>query len=246
MTAADTPSEITRLVEKAAGGDPLSWKALLDRSRSRLRRMVALRLDQRVQGRVDPSDILQEAYLDAARRLADYARQPDMPFFLWLRFLVMQRLQEQHRRHLGTAARGASRETSLYRGTMPTTTTAALAALLLGRLTSPSQAAIRAERKIRLQEALNGMDPIDREVLALRHFEELSNAETATVLGLDKSAASKRYARALVRLKQILSALPGGLTGESHERFVRRPRPDREAGRLLPGPLPSRRAPERR
>jgi RNA polymerase sigma-70 factor (ECF subfamily) len=214
MSAADTPSEITRLVERAVEGDPLSWKALLDRSRSRLRRMVALRLDQRVQGRVDPSDILQEAYLDAARRLGDYARQPDMPFFLWLRFLVMQRLQEQHRRHLGAAARGVSREISLYRGTMPETTTAALAAHLLGRLTSPSQAAIRAERKIRLQEALNGMDPIDREVLALRHFEELNNAETAAVLGLEKSAASKRYGRALVRLKQILAALPGGLTGE--------------------------------
>jgi RNA polymerase sigma-70 factor (ECF subfamily) len=126
----------------------------------------------------------------------------------------VQRLQDQHRRHLGAAARAAGREVSLYRGTMPETTTAALAAQLLGRLTTPSQAAIRVERKIRLQDALNGMDPIDREVLALRHFEELSNAETATVLGLDKSAASKRYARALVRLKQILAALPGGLSGE--------------------------------
>ena len=137
-----------------------------------------------------------------------------MPFFLWLRFLVGQRLAEQHRQHLGAQARDAGREVSLYRGAMPETTTAALAAQLLGRLTSPSQAAIRAERKIRLQEALNSMDPIDREVLALRHFEQLSNGETATVLGLDKSAASKRYARALIRLKEILAALPGGLDGE--------------------------------
>ncbi len=93
----------------------------------------------------------------------------------------------------------------------PRRSSAALAAHLLGRLTTPSQAAIRAERKIRLQEALNSLDPIDREVLALRHFEELSNGEAAAVLGLDKSAASKRYARALVRLKDILACLPGGL-----------------------------------
>jgi RNA polymerase sigma-70 factor (ECF subfamily) len=94
---------------------------------------------------------------------------------------------------------------------MPETTTAALAAQLLGRHTSPSQAAQRAERKIRLQESLNSLDPLDREILALRHFEHLSNGEAAEVLGLDKSAASKRYARALVRLKDILASRPGGL-----------------------------------
>ena len=94
---------------------------------------------------------------------------------------------------------------------MPETTTAALAAQLLGRHTSPSQAAQRAERKIRLQEALNSLDAIDREILALRHFEHLNNGEAAQVLGLDKSAASKRYARALIRLKDILANMPGGL-----------------------------------
>jgi RNA polymerase sigma-70 factor (ECF subfamily) len=134
-----------------------------------------------------------------------------MPFFLWLRFLVGQGLQELHRRHLGAQARDAGREVSLYRGAMPETTTAALAAQLMGKMTSPSQAAVRAERKIRLQEALNSMDPIDREVLVLRHYEQLSNGETAQVLGLDKSAASKRYARALVKLKEILSQMRGGL-----------------------------------
>ena len=116
---------------------------------------------------------------------------------------------DEHRKHLGAAARDAGREISLHRGALPETSSAALAAHLLGRLTTPSQAAIRAERKIRLQEALNSLDPIDREVLVLRHFEELSNGEAAAVLGLDKSAASKRYARALVRLKDILASLPG-------------------------------------
>jgi RNA polymerase sigma-70 factor, ECF subfamily len=208
MAKVPDKSETTRLVEQALRGDQRALAELLGRDRERLRRMVALRLDRRLQGRVDPSDVIQEACLDAARRLAEYHKNPTMPFFLWLRFLTGQRLLDEHRRHLGAAARDAGREISLYRGALPETTTAALAAHLLGRLTTPSQAAIRAERKIRLQEALNSLDPIDREVLVLRHFEELSNGEAAAVLGLDKSAASKRYARALVRLKDILASLP--------------------------------------
>ena len=196
----------------AAGGGPDDWGRLLERHRARLRKLVALRLDPRLQGRVDPSDVIQEAYLDAARRLPEYARDPEpMPFYLWLRFLVGQRILEQHRFHLGAQGRDAGREVSLYRGPMPEATSAAIAAQLLGRQTSPSQAAIRAERKLRLQEALNRMDPIDREVLVLRHYEQLTNAEAALVLGLDKSAASKRYARALIRLKDFLAAMPGGL-----------------------------------
>jgi RNA polymerase sigma-70 factor (ECF subfamily) len=210
LMAERTPqSETSRLIEQAVRGDQRALGELLGRHRERLRCMVALRLDRRLQGRVDPSDILQEACLDAARRLPEYHQNPTMSFFLWLRFLTGQRLVDEHRRHLGAAGRDAGREVSLYRGALPETTSAALAAHLLGRLTTPSQAAIRAERQIRLQEALNSMDPIDREVLVLRHFEELSNAEAAAVLGLDKSAASKRYARALIRLKDILASLSG-------------------------------------
>src|SRR5215472_12625980 len=204
-------SETRRLIEQAVRGDQGALGELLGRDRERLRRMVALRLDRRLQGRVDPSDIIQEACLDAARRLPEYHKSPAMPFFLWLRLVVGQRLVDEHRKHLGAAARDAGREISLYRGALPETTSAALAAHLLGRLTTPSQAAIRAERKIRLQEALNSLDPTDREILALRHFEDLSNGEAAAVLGLDKSAASKRYARALIRLKEMLAQLPGGL-----------------------------------
>jgi RNA polymerase sigma-70 factor (ECF subfamily) len=215
---ATPPSETNRLVQRAAAGDREAWGRLLEQHRDRLRRLVALRLDMRLQGRVDPSDVIQEAYIDASRRLAEYARQPaGMPFYLWLRFLVGQRLVEQHRRHLGAQARDAGREVTLYRGTMPEATTAALAARLLGKFTTPSQAAIRAERKLRLQTALNAMDPIDREILVLRHYEQLTNNEAALVLDLDKSAASKRYARALVRLKDILAAMPGGL-GEGEGR----------------------------
>jgi RNA polymerase sigma-70 factor (ECF subfamily) len=192
-------------------GSGADWGIFLSSYRDRLRRMVALRLDHRLRGRIDPSDVIQEAFLEATGRRAEYERQPDpMPPFLWLRFLALQQLQLVHRRQLGTRARDAGREVSIDAGAYPAATSAALAAQLLGRDTRASEAAIRAERKRRLQEALEAMDPIDREVLVLRHFEQLSNGECARVLGLGESAATKRYLRALRRLKDILSALPGG------------------------------------
>src|SRR5262249_53991691 len=147
---------------RAGRGGRGGWGAGLVHCRDRLRRMVALRLDRRLQERVDPSDIIQEAYIDASARLAEYARRPDMPFSLWLRFLTGQRLLRVHRQHLGAEMRDVGREVSLYRGALPEATSAALAAQLLGRDTRPSEAAIRVERRIRLQEALNSMDAIDR------------------------------------------------------------------------------------
>jgi RNA polymerase sigma-70 factor (ECF subfamily) len=204
-------SETARLLERAGQGDQESWGALLARHRERLRRMVALRLDRRLQGRIDSSDVIQEAYLEATARLAEYLREPAMPFYLWLRFLAGQKLVTLHRHHLGVQMRDVGREVALYRGALPETSSAALAAQLLGHDPRPSEAAIRAEMKIRLQEALNSMEPLDREVLALRHFEQLDRAETAAVLGIRESAVSKRYVRALRRLKEILSAMPGGL-----------------------------------
>jgi RNA polymerase sigma-70 factor (ECF subfamily) len=214
MTNSAGESETTALIERAVAGDQRAWRQLLERHRDRLCRMVALRLDRRLQGRVDASDVIQEASLEAVRRLPEYIKNPSMPFFLWLRFLTAQRLMEQHRVHLGAKARDAGREIALYHGALPETTSAALAAQLLGRLTTPSEAAVRAEQRIQMQQLLNSMDPIDREVLALRHHEQLSNSEAAVVLGLDKSAASKRYARALYRLKGLLSSLQGGLEGD--------------------------------
>lgn len=199
-----------QLIERAVEGDSRAWEQLLKENRARLRRMVALRLDRRLQGRVDPSDILQESFIDAARRLPEYAKNPSMPFFIWLRRLTGQRLMEQHRRHLGAQARDATREVSLYQGAFPEATTADLAANLLGELTSPSQAVIRIEQRKRLQDALDSLEPIDREILVLRHFEQLSNGEVSEVLSLDKSAASKRYVRAMERLKDVLIAMPGG------------------------------------
>ncbi|MBW3543010.1 MAG: sigma-70 family RNA polymerase sigma factor, partial [Planctomycetes bacterium] len=142
-----------------------------------------------------------------SQQLEDYLRDPYLPFFLWVRMLAGQQLITVHRQHLGVQMRDAGREISLYQGTFPQANSASLAARLLGRLTSPSQAAMKAEMRIRLQEALNSMNAMDREVLALRHFEQLSNQETAQVLKIDESTASKRYTKALERLQQVLREL---------------------------------------
>jgi RNA polymerase sigma-70 factor (ECF subfamily) len=195
------------LLRRASDGDRAALDELFARYRARLRHMVKLRLNARLHGRVDPSDVIQDAFLEVSRCLPKYLEKPALPFFLWLRHITGQKLIAVHRQHLGAQKRDAGREVSLYRGALPEATSASLAAQLLGRLTSPSQAAIRAEMKIRLQEALNGMDPCDREVLTLRHFEQLTNAETAQVLDIAESAASKRYVRALERLEQLLSDL---------------------------------------
>lgn len=209
MNLHDDPDQDAVKQLQAQSADPKALGEVWDRYRERLRRVVRLRLDRRLQGRVDPSDVLQEAFLDFQARARDYLRQPEMPFFLWLRFLTGQRLQLIHRHHLGTQMRDAGREVSLQRGAMPQATSVSLAAQLLGRFTSVTQAVQRAEMQVILQEAINAMDPLDREILALRHFEELSNEETAQVLGIKPSAASSRHVRALKRLRESLRKTPG-------------------------------------
>jgi RNA polymerase sigma-70 factor (ECF subfamily) len=213
-TTGNPNSETTcRMLEQAAAGDAAGWDAVVRRFHDRLRRMVAVRLDPRLQGRFDPSDVLQETYLDALGRLPEYLREPKLPFFLWIRYLTGHYLGRIHRDHLGRQMRDPGREVSLYQGAMPEASSAALAAQLLGKESRPSELAMRAERMLRLQEALNRMDPIDREVLSLRHFEHLTRAETAQVLMLSEAAAAKRYLRALERLREMLALLPGGLEG---------------------------------
>jgi RNA polymerase sigma-70 factor (ECF subfamily) len=207
----DEPGEIEALLRRAASGDREALAVFWERYRKRLRQMVRLRLDRRLQGRVDPSDVLQEAYIDLAERLPEYIRDRAFSPYLWARLVAGQRLMQIHRRHLGTAQRDVGREVSLYRGALPQASSVSLAAQLLGRFTTASQAAIRAERQLRLQAVLNGMDPMDREILALRHFEELSNGEAAEILGLSKTAANNRYIRALGRLRDLLESIPGFL-----------------------------------
>jgi RNA polymerase sigma-70 factor (ECF subfamily) len=207
------PDDIVDLLEKARAGDRDALTDLFSRHRDRLRRMVELRLDRRLQARVDASDVVQDAYLEVAERLEAYLSEPKLPFFLWLRLVVGEHLVALYRRHLGAQMRDAGLEVALYRGALPAASSAALAAQLLGKHTSPTQAAVRAERLLRVQEALNNLDPLDREILSLRHFEQLSRAEAARALGIEEAAAAKRYVRALKRLKAALAEMPGGLEG---------------------------------
>lgn len=195
--------DTTELLQRAADGDRDALGQLLQRDRHRLRRTIALRLDRRLAGRIDPSDVLQEAQLEVVARLPEFLQQSTLPFFLWVRLITMQRLMTLHRRHLNARMRSADCEVSLDQG-KPQASSAALAAQLLGQITSPSNAAIRAEMKAQLHQALDQMDPIDREVLTLRHFEQLSTAETALELTISEEAAKKRHLRALKRLKEIL------------------------------------------
>jgi RNA polymerase sigma-70 factor (ECF subfamily) len=177
--------------------------------RERLRRLVALRLDDKLQGRLDPSDVIQEAYLEASARYAEYVRAPVMPPYLWLRFLTVQKLAILRRHHLGTKIRDAGRDLPLPDEQMLEVSAAGLAEQFASLSTTPGQKAIRAEINRRLHAGLDKMSPADREILALRHFEELTNLETTQVLGISVAAGSKRYVRALKRLKEILAGLPG-------------------------------------
>ena len=179
-------------LERAAAGDPGSWATLVDESRPRLRRMVAFRMDQRLRGRVDPSDVLQDTYIEAWKDLGNYLNQPSVPFFVWLRAIAGNKLLELHRYHLGTQMRDARREISLAARTPEENTTTAIAAKLLDDFTRASEEAAREELRVRLLDALDSMDALDREVLALRHFEQLSPTETANVLGIKEKAAGMR------------------------------------------------------
>jgi RNA polymerase sigma-70 factor (ECF subfamily) len=199
-----SPAEADELLSRLRQGDVRALGDLFARCRERLRVAVALRLDRRLQGRLDPSDVVQDAYLEATARFAEYVRRPAQSPYLWLRLLTVQRLHLAHRQHLGVRARDARREAPT-----PEVSSEVLAAQLAGSVTSPSQALARAEALARLQDALGRMDPLDREILSLRHFEQLSNAEAAEALGLRAGTASQRYYRALRRLKEVLEAVNG-------------------------------------
>jgi RNA polymerase sigma-70 factor (ECF subfamily) len=154
--------------------------------------------------------VLQETFLEASQHLEDYLSRPGPPFHLWLRGLAGNRLNKLHRRHLGASKRDAGRDVSLDQA-VPEASSAVLAAYLIGNEDRPSDAAHRADLQTRLAEALDRLDPLDREALVLRHFEQLSSAEVGQVLGITEAAAGKRYLRALERLRQLLADTPGGL-----------------------------------
>lgn len=207
------PPVEARLIEAARTGDEKALAELFDHFRPHLERMVRLRLDRRLQGRVDPADVVQETYLSVQRKFAKYVADEPLPLLIWLRLEAGQKLVDVHRAHLGAKMRDAGQEISLYQGTYPSVASTALAAQLLGRVSTASKAAMRSELKSKVQDALNSMDPRDREVLVLRHFEEMTNSEIALTLEISPTAACNRYVRAIKRLKLIFDELPGGIEG---------------------------------
>ena len=209
---ADEPPGADALLARAAAGDPEAWGALLMAHQQRLWRMVAFRMDPRLRGRVDAADVVQDAFVQASAHRSDYFRSPAAPLFFWLRAIVANKLNEIHRHHLGSHMRDARRELPLESPRWPNDTAAAICANLTAGLTRASVVVSREEVGTRLAKALDDMDPTDREILALRHFEQLTNAEAAQVLGIQEPAAAKRHVRALQRLRQALADMPGGLT----------------------------------
>lgn len=180
---------------------------MFDAQKPRLMRMVAVRMHPKVRARVGASDIVQDAYVEVFKRVDEYTADPQIPFFLWIRRIVGQRLMKAHRFHLDAKKRDARQETPAQRR-MPEASTVAIAEFLQDRNPSPLSMAARDESRDRLVRMLDRMSETDREVLAMRHFEEMTNEEVAQELGLGKHAASKRYIRALRRLKELAEADP--------------------------------------
>jgi RNA polymerase sigma-70 factor, ECF subfamily len=195
------------LIKRARDHDPTAIGELLNKYRDRLHRFVDIRMDDRLRGRIDPSDVIQEACMAATRQMPDYFEQNEMPFYIWLRLVAAQKLNGLHRHHLHVKARNARRDVRFFNA-LPNASSALLAAQLLGRTTGPSQTAIRAEQQRRLKEVLDGMEPAEREIIVLRHFEQLSNSEAARLMGWNESTTSTRHLRALKRLKSIVASMP--------------------------------------
>lgn len=209
MDEVEEDPALTAALEQARSGDLAAIGPHLESYRGRLARMVSIRMDSRVKGRFDTSDVLQETYVEIAQRLPRYLEETEarkMPFFLWVRFLVAQKLIQFHRSHLGVEARAADREVPLAPQSGPGASSYSVASVWLAESGgTPSRAAVAGEEHARVREALDSMSAMDREVLVLRHFEQLSNAEVATLLEITPQAASARYVRALTRLQDVVS-----------------------------------------
>ena len=188
------------LLDRVGRGEKTALEDLFTRHRDRLRRVVALRMDKRLASRVDSSDIVQETYVEAARRFEDYLQQPDMSFYLWLRWIAREKVIQEYRRHLGAEKRAIDREIAIPLSE----TSAEFAKEILGRERTPTQQLRSSELAGSLQEALAELDEDDGKVIIWRHFEELSVGETAELFGISKAAAAKRYLRALQKLRRQL------------------------------------------
>jgi RNA polymerase sigma-70 factor (ECF subfamily) len=192
-------AELHLLLQQASQGDARAVAQVLAAHRDSLRRLIELRLDPRLRARLDPSDVVQEALLEAVRRLPDYLARRPMPFPLWLRQTACQCLVDLRRQHLGAECRAVERERPL-----PEASSLLLARAVLGAPAAPQRLAEERELAGRVRQALAALAEDDAEIILLRNFEDLSNQDAAQVLGIEPAAASKRYGRALLRLRQRL------------------------------------------
>lgn len=207
MTRQTNEDRARELVEKAEAGSAQSLGMAFEVYRDQLRRAIRLRVNSRLKAREDESDILQEAFLAAAKDLSRYAKEKPVSVYVWFRGHVQQRLLAAHRKHLDCQKRDARREVGIYRNNLgPGVDSLSIAGQLVGSLTSPSQSVSKAERREILRQILDDMDPLDREIVALRHFESLKSIEIASLLDIKESTASTRYLRALKKIRDGLLA----------------------------------------
>ena len=192
------------LSQRAKAGDVDAVAILFESHRQRLRRMIEVRMDHRLAGRIDPSDILQETFIDAQNKIDEF-KENTFSFFLWIRLKLGDRLIALHRFHLGAKKRTVHREQNKFANRIPEASSESILSCLAKDQTTASQAAIRSEALLQIKDSLNQMDQIDREVLVMRHFEDLTNAEVAQILSISPNAASNRYVRALGRLKTFFA-----------------------------------------
>jgi len=196
-------NETEEILERIEAGDPIAFEELFQRHWRKLLKAIAFRMDRRLAGRADASDILQETYLEAYKRLPKYLEKKDMPFYAWLYWIAREKVLEQHRRHLGAQKRTVRNEVPL----MPTDSSAKFVSGLIGRSPTPSQELAKAELAEQLSKALERLDSDDKDLILWRHFEQLSAREMAELLNITEAAANKRYLRALEHLKKILQEL---------------------------------------
>lgn len=192
--------ETRKLLERARAGDPSAFENLFKRHRVPLLKAIVMRMDRRVAARVDASDVLQDTYLEAFRRLPKYLEQEGMPFYLWLYWIAREKVIGLHRHHLGAGKRTVQHEVPL----MPVDSSAEFVSGLIGKLPSPSQELARVELAERLRVALGQLNAEERDLILWRHFEQLSARDMAQLLHITEAAANKRYIRAVERLRKIL------------------------------------------
>jgi RNA polymerase sigma-70 factor (ECF subfamily) len=191
------------LVRRAAGGDAVAVRALFERHRGRLSQMVRLRMDPRMRGRIDPSDVVQETLAAASQRLRKYAAEQPLPFYPWLRQIAWEKLVHLHDRHLRAAKRSVARE-QFFRPEISDESALEIARWFAGGTSSPSGEAVRKELRERVRQALDALSPEDREVLLQRYLEQLSSKEIGAILGISEAAVNMRHMRALKRMRRML------------------------------------------